>query len=283
MARSIDEIQQLIISDVQADPVLSGLTSTSKFAIWRLWTRIFATACNLLENIIDIFKSDTEATLAISAAASPLWIQAKMFLFQYSATSSQVIQLVNTVPVYPVVDPTLNIITRCSVKTDLANNVLVKLAQQEPPIALDSLMLASAQSYINTIGPAGIDFLVQSANADQLYIDADIYFNGQYRATIQNDVITAINNYLQTFDTVNFDGTLFMSSIETVIRSVTGVVDVVLNNVKARAATTAFSAGTFLIQANAVISRQWPTIAGYIITETTAGETLNDSLNFIAQ
>lgn len=283
MSRPIDETQQLMIADVQADPVLSGLTSTSKFAIWRLWTRIFATACNLLENIIDVFKSDTEATLAISSGASPLWIQAKMFLFQYSATTSQVIQLVNTVPVYPVVDSTLRIITRCSVKTNLANSVLIKIAQQEPPIACDSLMIASAQSYIDTIGAGGIDYKVQSGNSDKLYINADIYFNGQYRATISNDVISAINAYLQTFDTVNFDGTLFISSVENVIRTITGVNDVVLKNVKARADSTAFGSGTFLVQSNTVISRQWPSIAGYLVSETTSGQTLADSLNFIAQ
>lgn len=282
MARPVDEIQQLMITDVQADPVLSGLTSKSKFAIWRLWTRVFATCCNLLENILDVFRSDTEATVAISSGASPLWVQAKMFLFQYSPTSSQIIQLINTIPVYPVVDPTLRIITRCSVKTDLANNVLVKLAYQEPPIALDSLMLASAQSYLNTIGAAGITYLVKSSESDKLYINADIYFNGQYRSTISDDVINAITDYLATFDTINFDGTLYVSSLETIIRGVTGVLDVVFKNVKARANIKTFAEGTFLVLNKTIISRQWTTIAGYIIPETTSGQTFANSLNFIA-
>lgn len=281
MSRTIDEIQSGIIADVGTN--IPSLNSTSKFAIWRLWTRVIASAINLLENIMDVFKAGIEAIVATAAPGSPLWVQAKVTAFQYSATTPQVIQLVNTVPVYPIVDPTLQIITRCSVKTDLSNNVLVKVAQQEPPIALDSGMLASLQSYLNTIGIAGVTYSVSSGNADKLFIDANIYFNGQYRATISSDVITAINNYLETFDNVNFDGTLFVSSLETVIRNVTGVSDVVLNNVSARADTTSFGSGTSLVLSSQLISRSWATVAGYIVGETTSGSTLADSLTFIAQ
>lgn len=287
MARSIDTIQQAIITDVQADPVLNGSTanppytlSTSKRAIWRLWTRIFATACFLLESIIDTFKSDIEVTAAKAAAASALWVQDKMFQLQYDSVVPQIIQLIDTVAQYNPVDPSKRIITRCSVKTILSNNVLIKLAQQEPPIALTSSMIASAQGYINTIGTAGIVYNVTSGAPDKLYINADIYYNGQYAATILQSLTSAITDYLAALP---FDGAVLMSDIDIVLKKVVGVNDVVLNTVMARSNSTSFSSSTALILNGQSISRLWNTSTGYIVPENTAGQTLADTLNLIAQ
>lgn len=291
MARTIAQIQAAIITDIQADPILTpvdltqpGLRSTSKRAIWRLLTNIFATATSLLENIIDIFKSDVETTASQAAAASPGWLAAKAFEFQYDATVPQVIQLVNTVPVYPVVDASKRITTRVSVSTDLSNNSLIKLAKQEPPVGFAVDELAAAQSYFNTIGGGGITYLCSSANADQLYIDATIYFDGQYRSVILANVTAAVTTFLQQLSSqANFGGKVYMSALEDAIRNAAGVIDVVTNNVKARADATAFVDGTFLIMDTGIIARYWPTIAGYIIPETTAGQTLAESLTLVAQ
>lgn len=290
MARSTDTIQSLMIADVQSDPVLNpggsgpNLQSASKRAIWRAWTRIVATAINILENIIDIFKSDVEATAAQSAAASNAWLQSKAFSFQYDATNPQVIQLINTVPVYPIVDATKCIITRCSTSTDLSNNVLVKVAKQNPPIGLVSDELSAIQSYFNIIGAGGITYLLSSGNADQFYIDADVYYDGQYQAVILANITTSLTNFLANLSSqTNFNGKVLMSAIEDAIRNTVGVNDLVLQNVRARQDATPFVDGTDLILASQVLSRLWQTIAGYIILETTTGKTLADSLNLIAQ
>jgi len=49
-----------------------------------------------------------------------------------------------------------------------------------------------------------------------------------------------------------------------------------------RSDSTPFVDGTFLVQNNTVISRIFPTIAGYVVEETTAGQTFTDKLTFIA-
>lgn len=54
MTRTIDEILQEIIDKKNSDPILAGLTSTSKVAIWRLWAYITAVSHWALENILDI-------------------------------------------------------------------------------------------------------------------------------------------------------------------------------------------------------------------------------------
>ena len=57
----------------------------------------------------------------------------------------------------------------------------------------------------------------------------------------------------------------------------------VFNNVRARKNADALSSATYLVQANELIARQWPTISGYIVGETTSGNTLADTLTFIPE
>jgi hypothetical protein len=49
-----------------------------------------------------------------------------------------------------------------------------------------------------------------------------------------------------------------------------------------RSDAIAFANGTFLVQNNTVISRIFPTVSGYVVGETTTGQTLTDKLIFIA-
>ena len=280
MARSVDEIQQGIIANVQATPELAAASSTSKRAIWRLWTYVVAVAINLLEQLMDIFQSEVESTVALAAPQTPQWLQDRVFKFQYSATNPQVIQLINFVPTYPVVDASLRIVTRCSVRTTIANQVLIKVAKSEPPVALAVGEVSALQSYVTTLGVAGVNYVVSSAASDKLYIQAQIFYQGQYNSVITANVIAAIDAYLGS---IPFDGTLRLSDLEIAIKSVTGVNDCVFQNVSARGDSTPFGTGTSLVVSNAVVLRLWNTQAGYIVGETTSGSTLADTLTFIAE
>lgn len=281
MARSISEIQTSMLDAIAADSVLSTLlTSTSRRAIFRLFTYVVAVAINGLEQLIDIFKSEVETIAAAAAPATPAWLQSQILKFQYSATNPQVIQLINFAPAYPIVDETLRIITRCSVTTNLSNNVLIKVATGEPPAALSAPQLAALQSYVNEIGIAGVIYNVTSEASDKLFVQASVYYDGQYSAVISANVIEAIENFLAA---IPFNGQMKISDLEEAITGVEGVNDVVLVNVKARSNATAFGSGSFLVQDQQTIGRLWSTIAGYMVGETSTGNTLADSLTFIAE
>lgn len=281
MARQISEIQQQMIDNIAADSVLGTLlTSTSKRAIYRLFTYVVAVAINALEQLMDIFTAEVEAVAAAAAPATPSWLQAQIFNFQYSPTTPQVIQLINFAPAYPVVDETLRIITRCSVTTNLSNSVIIKVATGEPPAALSGPQLAALQSYVTEIGVAGVVYNVISQASDKLYVQANVYYQGQYSAVIKANVVAAIENFLAG---IPFNGQVKISDIEDAITGVEGVNDVVLVNVRARADGTAFASGSYLVQNQQTASRLWGTVAGYMVGETTTGNTLNDSLTFIAE
>jgi hypothetical protein len=279
MARTIEQIQAGIIADIQATPELAEANSTSKRAIWRLFAYVQASAILLLEQIIDTFTTANELKISQGIPATASWINSKVLEFQYSATNPQIVQLVNFTPVYPVIDKSLRIITRCSVVTTLSSQVIVKVAKNDPPVALTSTELSSLQSYINQIGVIGVNYNCQSLTSDKLYIDAEVYFDGQYSTVIQARVISAINTFLST---LSFNGILKVSDIELAVRDVVGVNDILLKNVKMRSDVTPFTGGTFLIQNNTVISRIYPTVSGYIVGETTTGNTFADKLTFIA-
>ena len=281
MARQISIIQQQLLDNITADTTLSPLlTSTSKRAIYRLFTYIVAVAVNTLEQLIDIFTITLEAVATSAAPSTPSWLQAQILKFQYSLTVPQVIQLINFAPAYPVVDTTLQIITRCSVTTNLSNSVVIKVATLNPPTALTAGQISSLQSYINQIGIAGINYTIASTLSDKLYCQASIYYQGQYSNVIVLNVQNAINNFLAS---IPFNGVMKISDLEGAIRTVTGVNDVIFNNVQTRSDATAYGSGTYLIQNNQVIARLWNTISGYMVPETTAGQTLTQSLTFIAE
>jgi len=285
MSRSVSLIQQQILDQVTADPLMGPFLApnTSKRAIFNLWAFIVATAIAVLEQLIDIFSASVELTAASAAPATANWLQNQIFKFQYSASNPQVIQLINFAPSYPVVDPTLNIITRCSVNTTLSGKVVIKVATGNPPAPLSAPQIAALGAYINPpngLGIAGVIYNIVSLNPDQLFVAANIFYQGQYSSVIQLNVINAINAYLAA---IPFNGQVRVSDLEGAIKAVPGVNDVVLVNVVARPDAIPFGSGTYLVQSDNVVSRVWNTAAGYLISEQTVGNQLANTLTFTAE
>lgn len=233
MARTINEIQQEIIAYKNAQPELAAFNSTSHRAIWLLWTYVVAVAIAVHEQLLDLYQATLEKLLATLPAANKLWVQKKMFEFQYSATDPQVVQLIDAVPTYPTINPNLQIITGCSVNSTIPNEVEVKVVKGDPFQALTTPERNAAQDYINTIGVAGVNYSVISLNPDVLFVTADVYYKGQYASTIQDIVQTAVENYLKSLSTTDLQGLLKISDLENSIRNATGVTDVFLRVVTA--------------------------------------------------
>jgi hypothetical protein len=84
MARTIKEIQDDLIAQVQTDATLAALlTSTSRTAIWRLWIFIIAVVCWTLEQLHDLFKADVNEIIAEKVPHSLRWYVKKAKEFQY--------------------------------------------------------------------------------------------------------------------------------------------------------------------------------------------------------
>lgn len=280
MSRNIKQIQDSIINEKALHLELNTLNSPSQTSIWRVWTYITAVAIYLHETLWDKFKIELEAIVANAPIGTVEWVQQKSLDFQYDSINPQIVQLVNFVPAYNPIDATKLLITRASVKTLPNKIVSVKVAKSEPPVPLTSIELSSFKGYLDEISFAGVAYNAISLDSDKIYIDADIYYNGQYSTVISTSVIAAINTYLSKLP---FDGIIRISALEDAIQGVAGVTDVVFNNVALRANATAFGSKTYLVQSNATIFNKYGLVSGYVIPETTALNTLTDTLTFITE
>ncbi len=81
MARTVEEIKQQIIERKESYSELDGLNSTSKTALWRLWTYITAFAIWTLEKLFDQHKTEVEELLKQRIPHTARWYRNKALNF----------------------------------------------------------------------------------------------------------------------------------------------------------------------------------------------------------
>jgi hypothetical protein len=278
MARTRESIQLTMDAEQAIQTSLSTLNSPSQTAIYTLWKFITSSIINYAEQLWDIYKAELETKIKVAVVGSNAWYQDQMLKFQYDAVTPQVLVISSDFSIdYSTVDTTKQIITRCSVKTSPTKQVFIKVAKNEPPEALTAPELSAATSYVQAKSFAGVNYTVTSVASDKLFLEAEIFFDGQYSAVISDTVIEAINTYLASID---FDGAVKVSALTDAIQTVTGVKDIVITNLAMRSDGTAFGSKTYLVQAKTLIIPTSTTTAGYIVEETTASNTFVDKLTF---
>jgi hypothetical protein len=254
-------------------PILFQEEGGSRVGILNNIADIMAININIFEQLQDAYKLELEGIASGAVPGTGDWVHSKVLEFQYSATNPQYIQLINLIPTYNKVDSSLRIISRASVTENGNGRISIKVATGEPPVPLDNSQQLALSEYLDIIGPAGPQISVSSNISDKLYVNANIYYDGQFVSSIQTDVKAAINKYLAN---ISFDGLVTVSKIQDAIQGVIGVRDVVINLVKARANGVGFISAT-------TVTRQWSTIAGYIVEENIVGQTFSDSIAYTAE
>jgi len=278
MARTVTQIQNEIIAAKTADTTLNTLTSPSAVAIWRLWTRITASAIETQEQLWDVFKLELEQIAREAVPGTADWLQKRVLEFQYDAASPQVISVIDGKAAYPVVDATKRIITRAAIVEQVNNRVLVKVAKDDGAGGLTPLVtqeLNALISYLDQIGFVGIAIDTSSLFADRLKFTGEIFYDGQFvEATVKAAIIVAIKNYLSSVSITNFDGTIIREQIIDAIQAVSGVTGVNTLGVVLIARPSSVP----ITGAVVTVNRSYVTAAGYIIEEDTSGNTFNDTI-----
>jgi hypothetical protein len=242
MARSIPVIYNQLLQQKQAQSALSSLTSTSQVSLWNLWLWITAVGQNLFEQLCDTFKANIEAQIANAPVFTPQWIVQMCKNFQYSSSIPQIVQLNGSVTYpyltinYPVVNTTLCPVTQAAVMATTNQQLLIKVATGSPGslVPLDGApgtsgsIVTALVSYLNEILTPDTHYVIINDIADELLIQAQVYYNASYSGVIQANMVAAINNYLAG---IPFDGVFTVSDLENAMLAVAGVTDVVLNNV----------------------------------------------------
>lgn len=285
MARTTDEIIATMDAEQAAQTELAALNSTSRVSIFKLTKYISAQCANLLEQLWDAKETQLEALVSQGAPSSLYWLRAKAFDFQYGDT----LELVDFIPQYPVIDTSKQIVTRCTIYQGSGAVVYVQVAKNEPPEKFSAPELAAIQDYYtNTgdgttmgvgVGYGGQVLTVQSLDPDLLFLEAEITYRGNYANVIEDNCITAIENYISNVGVANTFRTIDLIQV---LRGVDGFVDINIENLSARDAATAWLSGTDLVTSYTTALTEYTIAAGYMIGETTAGQTFADKLTFTA-
>ena len=280
MARELAVIEAEIKASRLAKPELAELDAPEAVSDYSLWEKVIAYCIWVFENLLDTFRAEVRAEITANKTSTIEWWKSKISEFQYNPENPQVLTIEDFVVKYPVVDPSLCIITRRSVSEVEKNNrriISVKVAKgnAEDLSPLNDSELAALVDYTHALRPAGISMEIVSLYADRLYLEADIYYKGQYvKDAVKANVITAINTYLIALE---FNGTVRLLGVVDAIQQVEGVSDVVVKIAKGREQATPITSGNVV-----AFDRLYATSAGYITPEDTAGYTLQDTLNMIA-
>lgn len=281
MARTVNQILTQMQQELALQPKLvAELTSPSRVSIYGLWLYIMAVSIALFEQVLDIYTATIEAFIGKAGVGTLPWVRDRILEFQ----AGDSVTYNNGVVSYPVVDTTARIVTRCSVSQGGNKTVNIKVAKSEPPEALTSGELQEIQFYAKQITFAGTQISVTSNDADFLYVNADIYFDGQLpESTVSANIITSMNAYCAGLSTAdNFDGSVIIPAIEVVLLNTTGVKYIVLNEVAIRASTVPFAGRQILYSlASSIDVPKVSTISGYLVGDTDSGHTFNDSFSYI--
>ena len=281
MARTVTDIQNEIIAAVQADANLSGLTSPSAVAIWRLWTRVIAASLETEEQLNDLFRLEMEQLAREAVPGTADWLQKRVLEFQYDALNPQIVTVIDGKATYSTIDASLRIVTRAAVIEQTNGRVLVKAAKDDGAGGLeplDALELSALTGYLDAIGFVGIPIDSLSLPPDRVRLDPlDIYYLRQYDpAVVKANIITAIDDYLSSLSIVDFDGVIVKTKLIDAIQAVEGVVT--LNDTTL--IPTVRPSGT-PTPGGLVITVQRTSDAGYAISEDTFGLTLNDVITML--
>lgn len=279
MARDKEVILQEIRTARMSKPELSDLDGPEAASDYALWEEVMAYVIWLFEKLVDILKGEIRQEIALNKVASIPWWHAKILEFQFHPTIPQVVKEVYFLANYPVIDPELRIITRCSVREIDSNNrriISVKVAKgTDELMPLNENEMTALEDYSHELRDTGISMEFVSLSADRLKLTADIYYKGQYiKDQIKLNVIAAIGNYLAALE---FDGVVRIIDLIDAIQKVEGVRDVVIHLAQGREQATPVD-GLNVV----VFDRIYNTSAGYIIPEDTTGHTLADTINMIA-
>lgn len=287
MARTVAQCNTLLVNSLVTNFAAVGITidptQWSTRNLMRLICYTIAIGQATLEQLWDVAIASMTAIQLKAIAGSFAWLQDRVFRFQYSPTTPQLLVVTNGIAEYANVDETLRIIEACSISSTIANTVNIKVATGSPLAALSAPQLSSLTSYVYNIGIAGITYNVSSNDPDRLYLEGNIYYNGSYSAIILNNVVNGLTDYLANLSATRFGGDILLSDIEVYVKSIEGVNDVVFERVAGRYSTQSIFGGIDLVLFGDLINRKYVTNAGYMILEDTTSYTIADKITFIAE
>mgnify|MGYP000053278715 FL=1 len=230
MARTIQEIQELIYQAKAQEPALNELNSTSKVAIWRLWVYIIAVAIWSLEKLFDLHRADIDKRLAELKPHTARWYRSKALAFQYGfdlLTDSD--KFNNTGHTEEQIEASKIVKYSAVVESPNEGRLIVKIAgeQGEQLQPITDAQKQAFEAYLSEIKDAGVRLSVVNYQPDILHLQMKIVYdplvldsNGQSIIHAIKPVERAIKDYLKRLP---FNGELVLAHLIDALQQAEGV------------------------------------------------------------
>ena len=230
MARTIQEIQELIYQAKAQEPALNELNSTSKVAIWRLWVYIIAVAIWSLEKLFDLHRADIDKRLAELKPHTARWYRSKALAFQYGfdlLTDSD--KFNNTGHTEEQIEASKIVKYSAVVESPNEGRLIVKIAgeQGEQLQPITDAQKQAFEAYLQEIKDAGVRLSVVNYQPDVLHLQMKIVYdplvldsNGQSIIHATKPIETAIKSYLKRLP---FNGELVLAHLIDELQQAEGV------------------------------------------------------------
>jgi hypothetical protein len=270
----LNELYTVITDEVNADANLNGLTSTSKTSEFNLWKYIASGMGYIQEDIWREAKAEIDSKAADVIAGTDRWLRNELLKFQYGDAL-----LFNTKAqyYYALIDPTKQIIKRCSVVTT-GGLTKIKVAGEDGsgnPIALTAPQLAAFSSYVNSIQWSGTNIADPiSVASDKINAPFTIYYDGTLILDDLKPIIeAAFNTYLKN---IRFNGEYSVYKNQDELQRALEAVSPNYNDVVPGVIQIKPNGGSY-----ATVSRVYYPLSGYI--EKDSAITFDDMFTYIPQ
>lgn len=226
MARTTQQVQDIILDAIQDDENLAELNSSSTTALYRLFARVVAKGIVTLETLFDVFSAQVTTDLANQKAHTLQWYRNKALAFQLGYE----LQAGNDIYTVSGTAETIaaQIIAYAAV-VDQDGTLIVKANKEDGgSVPLDAAEFAAFFDYMSDIKDAGVALLVRNVNPDRLKLIVDIYYDptviSSNGARLDGQTATPVKDGVDGFlAAVPFDGRFVKSHLVDALQRVPGV------------------------------------------------------------
>ena len=230
MARTIQEIQTLILQAKAQEPALNELNSTSKVAIWRLWVYIISVAIWSLEKLFDQHRADIDKRLAELKPHTARWYRSKALAFQYGFDLLPDSDKFNNVGhTEEQIEASKIVKYSAVIESKNEGRLIVKIAgeQGEQLQPITDAQKQAFEAYLQEIKDAGVRLSVVNYQPDILHLQMKIVYdplvldsNGQSIIHATKPVEETIKSYLKRLP---FNGELVLAHLIDALQQAEGV------------------------------------------------------------
>jgi hypothetical protein len=261
-----------MILEKEESPYLTGLTSNSRVAVWRLLFYICAVAVKVVEDLYSLHVAEVEKAGLEAIAGTLAWYAAQTLLYQFGDELSYDAESGNFG--YEIIDPDKRVVKLATAQDDSTGRVFIKAAKIDTgtgiPEPLSVNELAGLTGYWNQKKFAGTTMVVTSDLPDLAHIAYRIIYDpnilnqdGELLLdTAIKPVEDAINQFFVDFGIQNFAGIFQIVDITDYIQDVQGII-----NTAPTIIDMTKNDGSGFINVLATQDNRYESVAGYIIVD----------------